>query len=513
MITDHQVMLQHVNKNIPLMVIYAGMFAALWWFSRQLETIPGAVSWFLPAGFRLAALALIPRKRWWSLWVAEVSSSVLLTKLDFAYNGIVSAVAAAALPMPIYAVALVATAQVTGNNDQQRIRHFPTLAVASLAGAVVYSIVWTTNLMSIGVATSQQTSAFLVGIPMGDLVGISVSLPLLMLVLEERSWQTVTIMAGLGLASVSIAASIDLGPQRYNWRLILLLGVAVSAHRYGLVGACMSSWSTSVLIVASQVFDANLGTTEDNQLAIVFLTFGGLALGYSVSKNDLLSHQLAHRNDELSRLNADYQQLASRLVDVSEQERNAIARDVHDGLGQMLASMRIKLALIRSSVPTKNAMLEDLDKLLASTYDTARTLMNQLTPNALMDLGLDEALRASDIEGLCHQVGTQCHFDIQKNQPLDKALQLQLFRIIQEAAHNCAKYAHASRLVISLRTHENQLTLTIKDDGQGFDVAFFCSGRGLSNISDRAALINASHSLTSSPEGTEHTLLLTLDNC
>lgn len=509
MTSHHQSKLFEFKHNLPLMFTYAIVFAGLWWLSKQLEIIPGAVSWFLPAGIRLAALALTPRKRWWHLWLAEIFSSAFLIREDFEFSGLISAIAAAALPLPVYAIALLISALIMRQNNTDRIGHFPTLAAAAISGACASSIVYTSNLIYNGVATVGQTASFFLSISLGDLVGTSLSLPLIILATHDNlSWRTPALVAGLGGAAVLVAAVSDIGPYRYYWRIAMLIWVAIAAQRFGLSGACVSSFGTAVIILASQVFDSNLGTMAENQLAIIFVTLGGLALGYSVDNQASLAHELARRNKELNRLNLDNQQLASRLVDASENERNAIARELHDGLGQMLASMRIKLQLLRVSATSDLALVDDLDNLLGSTYETARVLMNQLTPAALTDLGLEEALRASDITGLCRQAGTHCTFDIRLPQPLSQTLQLQLFRIIQEAAHNCAKHAQATHLVISVRVQSEELIVHIMDNGTGFDQHNSVLGRGLSNIRDRAALINAQYALTTSSIGTEHQLRL-----
>ncbi len=502
---------QDYKTFAPIMLAYALGFAGLWWLSKNLETVPGLISWFLPAGFRIMALCLVPRKWWWSLWLAEITSSIFLTRLDLNYSGVLSATAAAAGPMLAYAAAMVASIRLTGKANDTPIAHFPTIALGSMLGATLYGCVWAINLMGMGVATTETLATLALSVALGDLVGIALFLPLLIIANQRPpSALVLMMMVATAVLAILLVANINLEPYQYLWRVIMLISVAVVAQRYGMSAACLSSWGVSVVIVAAELFQAGLGSTEENQLAIVFVTLSALGFGHSVDKQTSLAQKLASRNAELKHLNSDYQKLAQRLVELSETERSTIAREIHDGLGQMLASIRIKLQLLRSSSPSQTVMLDDLDKLVGNTYSTARVLMNQLTPNALVDLGLEEALRASDIEGMCRGTNIDCQFTIDINQPIATGLQLQLFRIIQEAAYNCVKYAHASALSILLTTKNGALVLSVKDNGVGIDPQKKSSGRGLTNIKDRASLINAHYSLTTSKTGTEHFLMLDL---
>lgn len=502
---------QDYKTFAPIMLAYALGFSGLWWLSKNLETVPGVISWFLPAGFRIMALCLVPRKRWWSLLLAEIMSSIFLTRLDFDYSGFLSASAAAAGPMLAYAVAMVAAIRLTGKANDTSIAHFPTIALGSMLGALLYGCLWAINLTGIGVTVTETFAALVLNLVLGDLVGIALFLPLLIIITRKPPSALVLLaMAAVAALAVLLLANITIEPYQYHWRVVMLIGIAVVAQRFGMSAACVSSWGASVFIVAAELFQVGLGSTEENQLAIVFVTLSALGLGHSVDKHTLLAQKLASSNAELQNLNNDYQKLARRLVDVSESERNAIAREIHDGLGQMLASIRIKLQLLRASSNSQTSLIDELDRLLGNTYDTARVLMNQLTPDALVDLGLEEALRASDIEGMCRGANIKCQFAIQINQPIATALQLQLFRIIQEAAYNCVKYAHANALSILLKTKNGALVLSIKDNGVGFDPHKETPGRGLSNIKDRASLINAHYSLTTSKNGTEHFLMIDL---
>jgi len=186
--------------------------------------------------------------------------------------------------------------------------------------------------------------------------------------------------------------------------------------------------------------------------------------------------------------------LAAKLLQIQEQERSRIARELHDGISQQFAVLVVELGrLAECRDLTADVLREQLRQLRAQSEEVARdvrTLSHRLYPAALQHLGLVPALR-----GYCarfaEREGIEAAFNADAgHSSLGKDLSLSLYRIVQECLHNVSKHAHASRAEVRLQCYENSLQLRISDNGQGFarHKMGSVSGIGLASIEERAKL-------------------------
>lgn len=154
-----------------------------------------------------------------------------------------------------------------------------------------------------------------------------------------------------------------------------------------------------------------------------------------------------------------------------EQERKAIAREIHDELGQLLAAMRMDVSQLRQHCAEghpAHALLLDLNKLVERNFEVVRSLATSLRPTAL-DLGLVDALEWL-VEDFSLRWDIPCAFQLQ-GEPfeLDDTQSTAIFRVVQESLTNIAKHAHASEVRIDLRFEPARVSVSIQDNGQGFD--------------------------------------------
>ena len=208
--------------------------------------------------------------------------------------------------------------------------------------------------------------------------------------------------------------------------------------------------------------------------------------------------------DLLALQRAQQQQLANAVLDAQETERGRIAEDLHNGLGQMLYAVQLRLA---SLVPTDAATFDEgkrlATELLQAAISMTHTLSHQLTPTVLADFGLVVAMR-----GLCRDLSTpklhlQCLVDDVAPVPL--SLALPLYRMAQELATNVARHADATEGFLRLREHNGWLELDADDNGRGFDPARpRPPGLGLNNLRDRVQLLNGELTMHSSVEDGTH---------
>ena len=167
--------------------------------------------------------------------------------------------------------------------------------------------------------------------------------------------------------------------------------------------------------------------------------------------------------------------LSQRLVEVQEEERRAIARELHDRVGQTLAALNINLIIIGGQLGGQvdeqiSTRLNDSMKLVAETIGLVRDVMSNLRPAVLDDYGLEVA-----IESYLSQYTSryEIHAKFEKPDPpiprLGPSIEMTFLRIAQEALMNIAKHAHASEVMLSLRQENNAVHLTIQDNGTGIE--------------------------------------------
>ena len=174
--------------------------------------------------------------------------------------------------------------------------------------------------------------------------------------------------------------------------------------------------------------------------------------------------------------------LASELLLAEERERRKLALDLHDGLGQTLALIRIKVQMLRSrdegqAVEVK-ARLNEIDGLVELAHQAARSMTFQLSPPVLHDLGFIPALQWL-IEDLQERYGLRVRLDDDGHISfMDKQVRIILFRTVRELLINVAKHAETDAAVLSLRRDGDRLKLAVEDAGTGFQCAETDTGSG-----------------------------------
>ena len=178
--------------------------------------------------------------------------------------------------------------------------------------------------------------------------------------------------------------------------------------------------------------------------------------------------------DELQQSFSRLRELSRRLMDVEEDARRRINRELHDRIGQNLSTLNLNLNVIRERIPEDPSRdlarrIDGAQKLLEATILQMRNVMAALHPLALDDLGLLAALRVH-AEPFSASIATPVVVQGDDVAPrLPPPVEMSLFRIAQEALANAAKHAHAGRIDVTLVNGDDLVRLTIADDGVGFD--------------------------------------------
>ncbi|MCB1886064.1 MAG: response regulator [Rhodocyclaceae bacterium] len=163
-------------------------------------------------------------------------------------------------------------------------------------------------------------------------------------------------------------------------------------------------------------------------------------------------------------------QLSAELVLAEERERHRIAQELHDGPTQRLVFSKIGIGRLQAALgDTQRSELDELSRDLDTTLKELRTLMVQLSPPALYELGLGPAVEwlAETILGR-HGIGHRVDSDAPYN-GLDESTRVFLFHAVRELMINIVKHARADRASISLNGHDGELHIEVRDDGHGFD--------------------------------------------
>jgi signal transduction histidine kinase len=214
-------------------------------------------------------------------------------------------------------------------------------------------------------------------------------------------------------------------------------------------------------------------------------------------------------------LETDVQQDRVNLAKAEESARHWLAREIHDGLAQKLAAIVMNTEFIKRMIEhDPEAARKELDKLgeifKRANYDV-RTLLGELKPTTLETKGLAPALREYVERLQVQREHIEFVFEARgvSGMTLSQEAQSTLFNIVQESLNNAMKYAEPQHIWLKLMREGYRLTITIQDDGKGFDVeegkarAKARGSYGLSNLNDRARLIGGSTEIHSTPgEGT-----------
>jgi PAS domain S-box-containing protein len=212
----------------------------------------------------------------------------------------------------------------------------------------------------------------------------------------------------------------------------------------------------------------------------------------------------------------DIRQLASHLQDVREEERAGIAREIHDELGQQLTGLKMDLSWIskRKLVQEDNEVSQKvvtIMNLLDTTIKTVRRIATDLRPSILDDLGLIAA-----IEWQSQEFGSRSGISTEFSSTIDEfqyapAIAIGLFRICQESLTNVARHAAASKIRILLEVENKNILLTIRDNGEGFDIRKIGGKKtlGLLGMKERTLMMGGEFRIESLP-GNGTTLIVTV---
>jgi signal transduction histidine kinase len=275
---------------------------------------------------------------------------------------------------------------------------------------------------------------------------------------------------------------------QYNLRVLFCFTLGITALSMVQVYLLASSDLLTMLVTFLQVV-----------ARFFFLSFSGMVIVFLSAEKRKQQYDLKQKNERLSHYAVTLEQLAV------SRERNRIARELHDTLAHTLSGLNVQLkaldVLWGRNPQQASTMIKQMQQATHEGLQEVRNALQALRARPLEDLGLVQALKQ-----LAQQNAAWATLDLKLQLPaqvigLSHEVELQLYRVAEEALHNVARHAHATRVSLTLQQDQTGFQLLISDDGRGFDASMQATGShyGLTGMRERAALIGAHVEVRSQP--------------
>jgi signal transduction histidine kinase len=301
--------------------------------------------------------------------------------------------------------------------------------------------------------------------------------------------------------------------------VLFVLVIAISAqvyrmhHPYG-VFPIIGGLSLDFFALASMIFSLHHeyihelpGMLHSNLLyyflgIIIELLFFSLGLGYK-NRRDEVEKVEALESLKLARERQKFDHLRS-VVEVQENERARIAKDLHDGVGGLLSGISISLSNLKEGLPlnlSQRLQYERSVDLLNSSVQELRRVAHDMMPASLLEFGCAAAL-SDYCKAINSMKSIEVIFQVLGNEVRQEpSREVVIYRIVQELINNILKHAQARQALVQLSFAAELVSITVEDDGEGFDYARErVKGSGLSNIRSRVEYLKGVMDIESAPK-------------
>lgn len=488
-------MMQRLMMSLALFFIYFTAAFCLWAIGTQFVDRPLQSLLLFPFGLRIGILLQSPRQYWPGVLMGDAVLTWLLTDQYDTLNllGIALFIVLATTVVAFFASPWLARHQ---KNDSEW--QWPLMqGTIILAAAVIQALGWQ---MAIG----KGGMALLLG-----LVGGFTIAPICMLL-----WHYLARQIWLPLEPGLIHKPINLRLHHILWFLLLFalsiwlqyyvsemglylfaplclaIPIVFMAYRYGWQGAVVATLLNGVVMVINS--PAELDSHRDLLLSLLMQSLTGLLLGAGIQRQRELNQQLQMRLNE-------NRELAKALVVAEEHARRDVARELHDEVGQTMTVIRTQASIINrlSKEPKISTSAEMIETQALRVYDGVHDILAKLWPAALNNLPLSAAVAALIRELIPQDPSVVGVFNWQVDDyPMDETLKITLYRVCQEGVTNAYRHGAASRIEINAQQVNQQIILTIRDNGKGVDLATLTPGYGLRGMQSRVSALGGSFTLS-----------------
>ncbi|MGM7892359.1 signal transduction histidine-protein kinase/phosphatase UhpB [Yersinia enterocolitica] len=489
-------MMQRLMMLLALLFIYITAAFCLWSVGTQLVDRPLQAMLLFPFGLRMGILLQSPRQYWPGILLGDALLWWLLTdQFGYSYSLLWTAIP---LLLATTLLAVVASPWLLRHQKNDSEWKWPLMQGAVIiSAALIQALGWQ-------IASEQGAMALLLG-----LVGGLTIAPICLLL-----WHYLVRQIWAPLEPGLIHKPINLRLNHIMWYLLLFalsiwlqhhitesdlylfapfclaIPIVFMSYRYGWQGAVVATLLNGMVLLI--ITPAELDSHRDLLLSLLAQSLTGLLLGAGIQRQRELNLQLQIRLNE-------NRELAKALVVAEEQARRNVARELHDEVGQTVTVIRTQASIIKrlstqETVLTSAGMIETL---ALRVYDGVHDVLAKLWPAALNNLSLSAAIAAlmRELIPQDQSVVGVLHWQVDDS-PMDETLKITLYRICQEGITNAYRHGAASRIEINAQQDKQQITLTIRDNGKGVDLATLTPSYGLRGMQSRVSALGGSFTLS-----------------
>lgn len=229
-----------------------------------------------------------------------------------------------------------------------------------------------------------------------------------------------------------------------------------------------------------------------------------------------VTHEITDRKkaeEEVVRLRLQQQkEILNAVIYTQEKERERIGEDLHNDLGQLLYTVKVKCEMLVASNSRDEALLKQIDQLLEESINKTRHISSELVPVMLRDFGIEDGLRAWFPKIITPSL--KLYFQVEGlEQRMPEEFEISIYRIVQELVNNVAKHAKATKAYVNIFKKDKYITLEVKDNGIGFNrqqESNSPKGVGLQSIKNRVKLLDGTFSIRAT-RGTQIKIQLPLE--
>jgi len=234
--------------------------------------------------------------------------------------------------------------------------------------------------------------------------------------------------------------------------------------------------------------------------------WGGVLISFMIIVGVILIRELFYslKRADIDRMRVE-KRVINAIINTEENERKRFAKDLHDGLGPLMSTVKMSLSALGERIkdPTDTIILNNTNHLVNEAINTLKDISNNLSPHVLSNFGLSSALSAF-IAKINQTKAIEIDFKSNmENLRLESEKEVVVYRAACELINNSIRHSGASKIEIDLNKHEKFITLQFYDNGRGFDTSSLGSedtkGMGLSNIETRVKSVDGVFILESTP--------------
>ncbi|AHM71370.1 signal transduction histidine-protein kinase/phosphatase UhpB [Yersinia hibernica] len=488
-------MMQRLIMLLALFFIYITAAFCLWSVGTQLVDRPLQALLLFPFGLRMGILLQSPRQYWPGILLGDALLWWLLTE-QFGFPELLWFAIPLLLATTLLAVFASPWLLRHQKNDSEW--KWPLMQGAVIIGAaLIQALGWQ-------IASQQGAMALLLG-----LVGGLTIAPICLLL-----WHYLARQIWTPLEPGLIHKPINLRLNHIMWYLLLFalsiwlqhhitesdlylfapfclaIPIVFMSYRYGWQGAVVATLLNGMVLLINTPVELN--SHRDLLLSLLAQSLTGLLLGAGIQRQRELNQQLQIRLNE-------NRELAKALVVTEEHARRDVARELHDEVGQTVTVIRTQASIIKrlTAQPQVLTSAEMIEILALRVYDGVHDVLAKLWPAALNNLPLSAAIAAlmRELIPQDQSVVGVLHWQLD-DYSIDETLKITLYRICQEGVTNAYRHGAANRIEINATQDNQNIYLTIRDNGKGVDLATLTPGYGLRGMQSRVSALGGSFSLS-----------------